>query len=148
MKKFFWFLVAATTLTSITNAQLRKIPSSVTDAFSTRYPHAEKVEWSDRLTNFAATFILNGAEMKAGFSNSGEWKYSEKKIAFDELPADIRDGFSKSKYADWSRGAVSEIETNGKALEYRIVAEKSAPFQKRKLYFNPNGKLLRDNIAL
>ncbi len=148
MKKNLLVLVVAIMVTGVAGAQLRKIPSSVTGAFATRYPHAEKIEWSDKLTSFVASFILNGAEVKAGFSNSGEWKYSEKKITFEEVPADVKDGFLKSKYADWNKGSVTEIQTNGKAIEYRVLAEKSAPFQKKKLFFNPNGKLLRDNIAL
>lgn len=129
-------------------AQLRKIPASVTDAFATRYPHAEKIEWRDKITSFEAGFTLNSVAMKAGFSSKGLWKYSEKAISFDDLPAGVKDGFSKSKYADWKKGNVTEVQEDGKELQYRLYAEKSSPFQKKYLYFNTNGKLLRDVLTL
>ena len=52
-------------------AQIRKIPSQVTEALKAKYPTAEKVEWKDKLTFFEAAFVLNGSEMTAYFSNSG-----------------------------------------------------------------------------
>lgn len=129
-------------------AQLRKIPASVTDAFASRYPHAEKVEWRDKITSFEAGFTLNNVGMKAGFSGKGQWKYSEKSISFDDLPAGVKDGFAKSKYADWKKGNVTEVLEDGKELQYKVYAEKSSPFQKKYLYFNTNGKLLRDVLTL
>jgi len=130
------------------DAQIRKIPSDVTDSFAYRYPHAEKVEWSDRLTSFEAGFTLNGVEMKAGFSSDGDWKYTEKTLTFDDLNPDVKDGFAKSKYADWTKGSVTEIRTPDKPLQYKVYAEKSAPFQKKYLYFDVSGKLLREAITL
>ena len=49
------------------NAQIRKIPAQVTDAFAARYPHASGVEWKDKLQYFEATFQLNGATITADF---------------------------------------------------------------------------------
>lgn len=130
------------------HAQLRKLPSIVTDSFANSYPHAEKVEWSDRLTGFEASFKLNGVELKAGFSNQGEWKSSEKKIAFEDLPAEVKDGFAKSEFADWKKGPVTELQGEGKEMQYKVYAEKSSPFQKKFLYFDVNGKLLKDAMTL
>jgi hypothetical protein len=148
MKNYFLSVVSMLVCFASLNAQIRKIPSSVTDAFATRYPHAEKVEWSDRLTSFEASFKLNGVDMKADFSSKGEWKYSEKKIAFDDLPAGVKDGFSKSEYAEWKTGSVTEIQQSGKELQYKVYAEKSSPFQKKYLYFDADGKLLKDVMTL
>lgn len=132
---------------SIVNAQIRKIPAEVTDAFKTRYPHAEKVSWKDNLTNFEAQFTLNGYQMNADFNSKGEWLNSERKIKFEELPGAVQDGFSKSKYADWEKNDVVELDKNGDALQYRVSVKKSS-VQKKYLYFDTNGKLLRDAITL
>lgn len=132
---------------AIVNAQIRKIPAEVTDAFKTRYPHAEKVSWKDNLTNFEAQFTLNGYQMNADFNSKGEWLDSERKIKFEELPATVQDGFSKSKYADWEKNDIIELDKNGDALQYRISVKKSS-VQKKYLFFDTNGKLLRDAITL
>ena len=129
-------------------AQIREIPASVTDAFKSRYPHAENVAWKDKLTYFQATFSLNSNDVTADFSNKGEWRSSEAKTNFDNLPATVKDGFSKSKYADWTKGSVAEIQKMGKAIQYKLYVEKSQPFQKKFLYFNAGGKLTRDALTL
>jgi len=131
----------------LANAQIRKIPAEVTDAFATRYPHATKVEWKDKLQYFEASFELNGAQISADFSSNGEWESSERVMNFDDLPDEVKDGFSKSKYADWDKKSVSEIQELGKPLQYKINISKS-DLQKKNLFFDANGKLLKDNITL
>ncbi|HXL55387.1 MAG TPA: PepSY-like domain-containing protein [Chitinophagaceae bacterium] len=128
-------------------AQIRKIPAAVTDAFKARYPHAEKVAWKDEITSFEAQFILNGFKMTADFNSKGEWQNSEKKMKFSELPAAVIDGFKKSKYADWETTSVVEIDKNSESLQYRIEVKKSA-VHKKYLFFNTNGKLLRDAVTI
>lgn len=142
------FLLLIIAFIGSVSAQIRQIPPGVTDAFSSRYPHAQNVAWKDKITYFEATFNLNSTAMTADFSTKGEWKSSEAKTNFDGLPAEVKDGFSKSKYADWTKGSVMEIQGMGKAVKYKVYVEKSEPFQKRFLYFNANGKLTKDAITL
>ena len=73
----------------VTTAQLRKIPADVTEAFASRYPHATRVEWKDKLHYFEATFELNGSIIAADFSSKGEWQSSERKLNFDDLPDEV-----------------------------------------------------------
>ena len=131
----------------VTTAQLRKIPADVTEAFASRYPHATRVEWKDKLHYFEATFELNGSIIAADFSSKGEWQSSERKLNFDDLPDEVKDGFQKSKYADRQRNAVYELQELGQPLQYRINVQKSG-LQKKNLYFDTNGKLLKEVIAL
>ena len=143
LRLIFLFVLFA----AIVNAQIRKIPAEVTDAFKERYPHAEKVSWKDNLTNFEAQFTLNGYKMNADFNSKGEWIDSERKIRFEELPTAVQDGFSKSKYTDWEKTDIIELDKNGDDLQYRILVKKSS-VQKKYLYFDTNGKLLRDAVTL
>ena len=126
------------------HAQLRKIPAEVTDAFKDKYPQASDVEWKDNLTNFEATFSLDDVEWSAQFSSKGDWRESTKKIDFDALPEAVKDGFSKSKYSDWITGSVRVIEQNNKPAVYKIYAEKNSIVQKVFLYFNEEGRLLKE----
>ncbi|MEP6682402.1 MAG: PepSY-like domain-containing protein [Parafilimonas sp.] len=146
MKKtilFFLFL----SVVVLADAQLRKIPADVTDAFTSRYPHATRVEWRDKLQYFEATFELNNATITANFSSKGDWEGSERMVSFDDLPDDVRDGFLKSKYSDWKKNTMTETQELGKPLQYRISVQKSG-IQKKNLYFDTNGKLLKEAIAL
>lgn len=143
--KFTLLLMGLTAATA--QAQLRKIPATVTEAFKARYPHAEKVAWKDEITFFEAQFTLNDFVMTADFNSKGEWQNSEKKIQFTDLPTAVNDGFKKSKYADWKITSVVEIDKNGESLQYRIEVKKSA-VQKKYLFFNTNGKLIRDAATI
>ena len=125
-------------------SQLRKVPSEVTNALKEKYPGAQSVEWKDKLTYFEASFTLDGKEMSADFSNQGEWQETDKKMDFADLPAAVKDGFQKSKYADWTPGSVTMIEKNDKSIQYKVYAEKSSIIQKRFLYFSADGQLLKE----
>jgi len=134
-------------ISGFAEAQIRKIPAAVTEAFKARYPHAEKVVWKDEITSFEAQFTLNGFAMTADFNSKGEWQNSEKKIKFTDLPAAVNDGFKKSKYADWETTNIVEIDKNSESLQYRIEVKKSA-VQKKYLFFDTNGRLIRDAITI
>jgi len=128
-------------------AQMHKIPAAVTEAFKARYPHAEKVTWKDEITCFEAQFTLNSFVMTADFSSKGQWQNSEKKIQFNDLPVAVNDGFKKGKYADWKIVSVVEIDKNSESLQYRIEVKKNG-FQKKYLFLNTNGKLIRDTETI
>ena len=144
MKLTFLFIIL---ITATVHAQIRKIPAAVTEAFKARYPHAENVAWKDEITSFEAQFTLNGFMMTADFNSKGEWQNSEKKIKFADLPAAINDGFKKSKYAEWEVISVVEIDKNSESLQYRVEVKKSG-LQKKYLFFNTNGRLIRDPITI
>ncbi len=145
--KFKLTLLLILLISGFAQAQIRKIPAAVTEAFKARYPHAEKVAWKDEITSFEAQFTLNGFAMTADFNSKGEWQNSEKKIKFTDLPAAVNDGFKKSRYADWETTNVVEIDKNSESLQYRIEVKKSA-VQKKYLFFNTNGRLIRDAITI
>src|SRR6266542_5270339 len=99
-------------ISGFAEAQIRKIPAAVTEAFKARYPHAEKVVWKDEITSFEAQFTLNGFAMTADFNSKGEWQNSEKKIKFTDLPAAVKDGYKKRKYADFEKNNIVKIDKN------------------------------------
>jgi Putative beta-lactamase-inhibitor-like, PepSY-like len=146
MKKSVLFILFSS-LVFLAEAQIRKIPADVTDAFAARYPHATKVEWKDKLQYFQASFVLNGSSITADFSSKGEWEGSERELSFDELPDEVKDGFQKSRYAERKKNGTYELQELGKPLQYRICVQKSG-LEKKNLYFDTNGKLVKEVIAL
>jgi hypothetical protein len=131
------------------HAQLRSLPSLVTDSFKVKYPTATQVSWSDRLGFWQASFYLGSDALTAKFKNTGEWQSGMKRIAQTSLPPEVQDGFSKSLYADgeWKVTTVDVLYLPGDLTQYAIQIEKSS-FQKKNLLFNSNGRLIKENAAL
>ena len=149
MKKMFFVtvLLSAVSFTQIVNAQIRKIPAEVTNAFSEKYDNAKNVEWKDNLTAFVASFERKGDKYEAKFNKKGEWQSTEKELEISDLPRKVNDGFEKSKYSEWEVKSVYEIELPGDVTQYRVHVAKS-DIQQKNLLFNDKGKLLKDNHTL
>ena len=139
-------LLSAVSFTQI-NAQIRKIPAEVTNAFSEKYDDAKNVEWKDNLTSFVASFERKGDKYEAKFNKKGEWQSTEKELEISDLPNKVNDGFEKSKYSEWEVRSVYEIELPDDVIQYRVHVAKS-DIQQKNLLFNKKGKLLKDNLTL
>jgi hypothetical protein len=128
-------------------AQIRKIPAEVTNAFTEKYPNAKSVEWRDKLSGFTATFSQDSTNYMASFNNKGEWEYTEESIDEEELPEVVKDGFDKSRYHDWNVNLVSRIEMPNDEVQYKLEVGKG-DIKKRNLYFNSEGRMLKDKLTL
>lgn len=133
--------------TSTSYAQLRKIPSAVTDSLSAKYPSAKNIEWGDRITVFEATFEMNDHKYQASFNSDGNWKKTEKFLAEEEVPEAIKEGLEKSKYSEWEVKSNVEVTDVDGGHQYRLFAKKN-DLQKKYLYFSTDGRLIRDAITL
>src|SRR6266568_4782975 len=113
MKKIMHYCLAVLFVLAIYNtadAQVRKVPAVVTEAFRSKYPMATNIEWRDRLSGFTATFDLNNTHYESKFNNKGLWQSTENKITESDLPEAVKDGFQKSKYAaEWTMDEVYKI---------------------------------------
>jgi len=132
---------------TVAHAQIRKVPAEVTEAFKAKYPDTKNVEWKDKLTGFQASYEINGVHYQSKFSNKGEWLQTEKSIAEEALPAPVKDGYGKSKYTGWQLKEVSRIENKDNSIQYRLFVRKSG-VEKKYLYFDPEGKLVKDEITI
>lgn len=129
------------------NAQFRRIPGIVTDSFKVKYPNAQSVTWEDKLTNFQASFNMDGEKYTAKYSSKGEWLSSQKKIKKESLPEAVKDGLSKSKYATWEVGTVTVNFLPGNVTQYGVFVSKS-DLNRKNLLFSNDGQLLKDNTTL
>jgi hypothetical protein len=141
------FLAGLIFISNILFAQVREIPEAVKETFSSQYPGAENVTYEDNLVSVQVHFKLNGENMIAAYNNKGRWKDTEKNWTFDQLPEAVKDGFQKSKYADWKVTEVKMIFRPGGSDRYRIKAEKN-DIQKKHIFFNKTGRLVDDSITL
>ena len=141
------FLAGLIFISNILFAQVREIPEAVKETFTSQYPGAENVTYEDNLVSVQVHFKLNGENMIAAYNNKGRWKDTEKDWSFDQLPEAVKDGFQKSKYADWKVTEVKMIFRPGGSDRYRIKAEKN-DIQKKHIFFNKAGRLVDDSITL
>jgi hypothetical protein len=149
-KRFFATALAATFFISLTaTAQIRDIPKEVQQTFERQYPMATQVEFKDQLVRIDVQFILDSNRYVAMYSNKGVWKETDKEWSFDQLPEDVQSGFEKSKYADdeWDVKETVVVYLPGGGEQYRIKVEKNE-LQKKYLFFNKKGRLIRDSITL
>ena len=63
------------------------------------------------------------------------------------MPAAVKDGFSKSKYSDRELRECMKIEKKDAEVQYRLLAKKN-DVEKKYLYFNKEGKLLKEAMTL
>lgn len=132
------------------SAQLGKIPAAVTDSFNHQYPNAKQVSYSDNLGDYSVRFLSDTLKMTAHYNRKGVWQGSDKTISFESLSPDVKDGFMKSKYSDWQVKEVLLLylnEAQGGGEQYRVRVSKG-DFQKRYLFFNRNGRLVKDRLSI
>jgi len=147
VRRFATLFIALFLFGNLVQAQLRDIPAAVKEAFESQYSTAEQVEYNDILTGVQVHFVKDGEKYTAKYTNKGAWKETEKEWSFDKLEQDVKDGFQKSKYAEWKQTETAIVYLPGGAEQYRIKVEKN-DVVKRYLFYNKNGRLLRDSITL
>jgi hypothetical protein len=145
MKTIMSFVL--TIFSTIAFSQVTSIPPAARDNFAKQYPNAQNVTWDNDVINVNVWFELNGEQMDAEYSNKGIWKSTLKDWTFDQLPAEVKDGFQKSKYADREVEETKIMYLPGDIVQYRIKAKKNG-VEKKYLYFNDKGRLVRDAVTL
>ena len=139
--------VFATVFSNISYSQIREIPKEVREAFANKYPNAENVDFKDQLVVVYVHFTKDSVKYIATYNNKGDWKETEKESEYEKLPEPVKDGFQKSKYAEWKVEDAAIIIQPGADEQYRIKVSKN-DLQKKYLYFNSNGRLKRDSLTL
>jgi len=146
MRIFILFVALVLAFSSF--AQIRRTPAAVTDAFEKQYPNASKVQYEDNLINVQVHFVTDSGKMTAKYNSDGEWKETEKELNYDLLPKDVKTGFEKSKYSvDWKVTETVIIYLPRNEIRYRVKVEKN-DLQKKYLFFNKNGRLIRDSLTI
>ena len=149
MKKLIIILASAILLFSMNSsqAQIGKVPAEVTEAFKVKYADTKNVEWKDKVSYYQVTFEMNNEKYESKFNSKGEFLGSEKVIDKEKAPAEVKDGFAKSKFSHWEVKSVTWIEKKDSAIEYRYFIRKSG-VEKKYLTFNNKGKLVKEAITI
>lgn len=128
-------------------SQIREIPKAVESTFSNQYKGATNISYIDQLVKVDVRFEMEGDTMLASYSNKGVWKETQRNYSFEKLPSEVKDGFTKSKYADREIEETIMVYLPGGSEQYRLKARKS-DLEKKYLFFSPNGRLLREALTM
>ena len=128
-------------------AQVTSIPDLAKENFFKQYPDAKNVQWQNDVVNVNARFEQDSNSLNAEYNNKGTWKWTLKDWTFDKLTTDIKEGFSKSKYASRQVLEVKVLYLPGYVIQYRLKVEKN-DIEKKFLFFNTEGRLVRTTVAL
>ena len=147
MKQGLWLNACLLLLSVFAFSQVREIPRVVEETFANQYKGASNIEFKDQLTGVNVHFELEGEKMIASYTNKGLWKETQKEVEFEMLPPDVKDGFEKSKFSGREVESVIMLYLPGGVEQYRLKARKN-DVEKKYLYFNPKGRLLRESVTL
>ena len=128
-------------------SQVTSIPEQAKENFFKQYPDAKNVKWANDLISVNATFEQDSGKLNAEYNNKGIWKRTLKDWSYEQLTNDVQDGFKKSKYAGKQVLEVKVMYLPGYVIQYRIKVEKNN-IERTFLYFNPEGRLVRTNVAI
>ncbi|MBC5620403.1 MULTISPECIES: PepSY-like domain-containing protein [Butyricimonas] len=113
----------------------------IQEAFITKYPNAQRVEWEKKYDHYVADFYLEGIEREAWINAQGEWVMTESDIRYTDLPAEVQSAFQASEYKDWKIDDVDMLERVEMEPVYVIEVEQGK--QEFDLYYAADGTLLK-----
>ena len=97
--------------------------------------------------NVNVRFEQDSNKMNAEYSNKGIWKRTLKEWTYDKLTSDVKEGFSKSKYAGMQVLDVEVLYLPGYVIQYRLKVSKNN-VENKFLFFNTEGRLIRTTVAI
>lgn len=138
---FVFLLITGIVITGCNQKKQYRPDAKIVNAFNTKYPKANQVEWEQKQSYYVAEFQNDGIECEAWFDSNGKWSMTESNIRYNALPQAIKDNFEKSMYSNWKKDDVDKIERVGMNPVYIIEIEKEG--QDTDLYYSENGMLVK-----
>src|SRR5690349_7199055 len=104
-------------------AQVTTIPEQAKTNFFRQYPDAKNIEWQNDVVNVNVRFQQDSNQLFAEYNNKGIWKWTLKDWTWEQLPGDVKEGFSKSKFAGREVKETKVVYLPGYVIQYRIKVE-------------------------
>lgn len=145
--RLFPTLILLLAVSAQSNAQVTSIPEQAKENFFKQYPDAKNVQWENDLVNVNVRFEQDSNKMNAEYSNKGIWKRTLKEWSYEKLTADVKDGFTKSKYAGKQVLDTKVLYLPGYVIQYRIKVANN-DVERKFLFFNTEGRLIRTTVAI
>jgi hypothetical protein len=128
-------------------SQVTSIPEQAKENFFKQYPDAKNVQWENDVVNVNVRFEQDSNKMNAEYSNKGIWKRTFKDWSYEKLITDVKEGFTKSRYAGMQVLDVKMLYLPGYVIQYRIKVAKNE-VERKFIFFNTEGRLIRTTVAI
>lgn len=128
-------------------SQVTSIPEQAKENFFKQYPDAKNVQWENDVVNVNARFEQDSDKLNAEYNNKGIWKRTLKDWSYEKLGTDIKEGFTKSKFAAMQVLDVKVLYLPGYVIQYRLKVSKN-DLENKFLFFNTEGRLIRTTVAI
>jgi hypothetical protein len=125
-------------------AQVVNIPDKAKDDFARKHANARDVEWDNKVTYYIVHYTEDGVAATAHYRLDGTWDFTENKIK--DVPAEVKESFSKSKYRDWEVNETAFVENDNSQKMYRYEVTKGV--DKKYVFFDKAGNLIKENPTL
>lgn len=99
------------------------------------------------MVNVNARFEQDSDKLNAEYNNKGIWKRTLKDWSYEKLGTDIKEGFTKSKFAAMQVLDVKVLYLPGYVIQYRLKVSKN-DLENKFLFFNTEGRLIRTTVAI
>jgi hypothetical protein len=109
-------------------------------AFQQKYPGASGAEWEKDDGAFEVEFKQDGQEMEAGFSDKGEWLWTETAVALNRLPQPVLESMSQ-QFPQARVNEAFKVEDGQHGVYYALETESDGRAQE--LAFSPEGEWLK-----
>lgn len=117
------------------------VSSVVKNAFASKYPTAENVDWHAKNSYQVASFMNSNVHTTAWFDAYGIWHMSETDIPYASLPQSVKTAFENSDYATWKVDDVDKLERKDSETVYVIEVEQQN--KEVDLYYSSDGILIK-----
>lgn len=134
---FPMFSNASTTIT--------EVPKVVLDAFSRKFPTAQKIEWEKEKGVYEADFILNKKEVSAEFKADGTWLETENVIALKDIPKAVKKAL-RNEFPKFKVEKAEQINRSDNSIYFEIELENDKEKMKKEAVFSAEGILLEKEI--
>ena len=141
------FMSAISLSSADLQAQVTTVPEQAKQNFFKQYPDAKNIEWQNDVVHVNVRFEQDSNKLYAEYNNKGIWEWTMKDYSFEQLPSDVKEGLSKSKYAGREVLETKVVYLPGYVIQYRLKVEKTE-FEKKYVFFNGEGRLVRATVAL
>ena len=122
------------------------VPTAVKNAFTQKFPDAQKVEWElEEVGEYEAEFKLNGEEMSANFKEDGTWVGTETEIAVENLPQAVKEGITAT-FPDHKIEEVEYCDKSNGITVYEVELENEKTDTEFKAVFSADGKFIKKEI--
>lgn len=131
-------VLAASTM--VTACGQTSVPSAVKQAFTKQFANAKSVKWGkEGSSEYEAEFKMNGQELSANYSESGQWMETETDMEVKDLPSAVMQTI-QSQFAGYKLKEAAKVDMPNAPSVYEVDLKKGD--KALEVQFSPDGKVV------